>query len=368
MSCAAAATSRLERPGRCTAAAHPLEQADRRGRGEVEALRPPRVGHAHAPVGGPEDRRRATRAPRSRTRTPARPGSRASKRSSSPCMSIATIVNPRSRRVAIASSVDTSRTTGTWKIEPADARTLLGLYASTELPANTTPSGPRRIGRPQDRARVAGVPHLVQHGHRAGGSRASRVTSTNGAIPTTPCGVTVDVSRSMTRSVTWSTVTPACSARTASGSRSSCDEQRQEASVLGERLRHRLRALDQEPTVRFAQRPLLQPDGGGDLRVPGRRQHDDTRTPRTGGVYAGPDGPRLRAGGSRRLRGLDELRERTRDRGPRGPRGSCGRPRRRRRAARCTKREYERPWGRTAALMRVIQRRRNCALRSRRSR
>jgi hypothetical protein len=42
-------------------------------------------------------------------------------------MSIATTPKPLARSDPSASSVPMSRTTGTWKIEPADARTLLGL-------------------------------------------------------------------------------------------------------------------------------------------------------------------------------------------------------------------------------------------------
>ena len=117
-------------------------------------------------------------------------------------MSMATMVNPRSRRVAIAPSVETSRTTGTWKIEPADARTLLALYASTELPANTTPAAPAASAERRIVPALPGSRTSCKRATAPGGPSASRVTSTNGAIPTTPCGVTVDVSRSMTRSVT----------------------------------------------------------------------------------------------------------------------------------------------------------------------
>ena len=44
-----------------------------------------------------------------------------------PFVSIARIRNPRVRSVSIASPAGISRTIGTWKIDPAEARTVFGL-------------------------------------------------------------------------------------------------------------------------------------------------------------------------------------------------------------------------------------------------
>ena len=172
------------------------------------------------------------------------------------------------------------------------------------------------------------------------------------------------------RRSTCATSTPACRARTASGSRSSVGEQRSEPPGLVERLADRLRALDEEPPVLLAERALLQARGGGDLRV---LERTSARCPACAG-RAKSTCARARGGGldtvRRRLGGLRLLDERGERRGV--VHGQVGedlavdldagdlQP--------LMNREYEMPCGRTAALMRAIHSRRNCALRSRRSR
>ena len=131
----------------------------------------------------------------------------------------------------------------------------------------------------------------------------------------------------------------------------------------------RLGSLDEEAAILLAEGSLLQPDRRDDLRVLGGRQHGAARTPARAECTRGPGRPmRLGVGRREAFAVLDELARTRPGRAPRGRRGSCGRPRPRPRAARSRSGSTTCPCGRTAALIRVIHSRRNCALRSRRSR
>ena len=141
-------------------------------------------------------------------------------RSASPSASMARMRIPRDRRTSIASSVRRPRTTGRWNSEPADARTVLALYTSTDDDENTTAFAPTASA---DRSTVPAFPGSrtsCRSATQAGlcGTTSSE-TSTNEATPTNPCGVTVPVRRAITSSLTWTIAIPASRAR----STRSCD-------------------------------------------------------------------------------------------------------------------------------------------------
>src|SRR5512132_491166 len=141
-------------------------------------------------------------------------------RFSEPSTSIAKMRKPAPRKDPIASAVWTPRTTGRWKSDPADARTVLGLYTSTDEAVNTTADAPAASA---DRMTVPAFPgsrtscRTVTHEGSPCGT-ADRSTSRYGATPTIPWGVTVEVSFPRTSWLTWLTSTPRCDARAASGS------------------------------------------------------------------------------------------------------------------------------------------------------
>ena len=74
---------------------------------------------------------------------------------------------PGARRSAAA--VSGPRTTGRWNSEPAEARTVFGLYTSTEDEREDDGVGPDGVGGSQDRPGVARVADLVQDAPRTGG-------------------------------------------------------------------------------------------------------------------------------------------------------------------------------------------------------
>ena len=94
------------------------------------------------------------------------------------------------------------RTIGRWKIDPADERTVFGLYGSTELAVNTTPLAPAASA---ERSTVPAFPgsrtswRIAMHPST---DSESIPTSRNGDTPTIPCGVTVDVSLPITSTLT----------------------------------------------------------------------------------------------------------------------------------------------------------------------
>src|SRR5262245_45615404 len=114
-----------------------------------------------------------------------------------------------------------SRTTGRWKIDPAHARTVFGLYTSTDAAPNTTAAAPAASA---DRTIVPAFPgsrtSWSTATHPVAGT-ASSATSTYGATPTMFCGVTVEVSRAMTGPAAWTMSTPRSRARIASSCSSS---------------------------------------------------------------------------------------------------------------------------------------------------
>ena len=60
------------------------------------------------------------------------------------------------------SAVSSPRTTGRWKIEPADERTVFGLYDVDRAGGEHHAVGAGGVGRAQHRAGVPGIAHLVQ--------------------------------------------------------------------------------------------------------------------------------------------------------------------------------------------------------------
>ncbi len=132
---------------------------------------------------------------------------------------------------------------------------------------------PRR--RPRRPPTGAPSPRCPGRGPRAGASRrrgargrSSSGTSTNGATPTNPCGVTVPVRRAITSSLTWTVATPAARARSTRACEGSRVEQRRDGARRRERLAERLHPFDQERAFAFAERPLVELEGFRDLRVP----------------------------------------------------------------------------------------------------
>ena len=57
--------------------------------------------------------------------------------------------------------------TGKWKIDPAVARSVLGLNGSTEWPVKTTAVAPAASAERIKRARVSGISYVVQHQDQA---------------------------------------------------------------------------------------------------------------------------------------------------------------------------------------------------------
>src|SRR4051812_38546733 len=175
-------------------------------------------------------------------------------------------------------------------MDPAQARTVLGLYTSTEAAPNTTPAAPAASA---DRTMVPALP-----GSRTSCSTAtqpvdgtaSSATSTYAATPTMPCGVTVDVSLAITASVAGITSTARCRAGGGRGGRAPrhprcgrgyhvavgrrrangvcvdvvAEERRSDRGRVGvERLAAPLPALPKEPPILVAERALAQPGRGG---------------------------------------------------------------------------------------------------------
>src|SRR3990172_7121498 len=155
-------------------------------------------------------------------------------RSASPSAAIAKTRHPRSRRAAVTSAVSTSRTRGTWNRDPAEARTVFGLYASTEEVENTTASAPAPSAERSTVPAFPGSRTAWSTATHLGASSASSARSTKEATPTRPTGVP-------------------------------------------ERLPYRLGALDEERPVALAEGALLQLDRGGDLGVADRREHGSLR-------------------------------------------------------------------------------------------
>src|SRR5207244_13203010 len=112
----------------------------------------------------------------------------------SPSATAASTRNPEPRSAVVAGRASTWRTTGTWNSDPAAARTVLGLYTSTEAGESTTPSDPLASAERRIVPAFPGSRTSTNTATNGDGSpdrrscRASRPTSTNRATATTPWG------------------------------------------------------------------------------------------------------------------------------------------------------------------------------------
>ena len=210
---------------------------------------------------------------------------------------------------------------------PADERTVFGLYGSTELAVNTTPSAPAASA---ERSTVPAFPgsrtswRIAMH---PSADSVSMPTSRNGDTPTIPCGVTVDVSLPMTSSLTAWTSTPAWRARTASGSRSSTTNRDRRSAGCSNAsptpwAPSTRKQRSSSRKARFFRRTAAATFGFlMDVSTGPHRPRDRPRSMAPASVSLRRGAPTSR---SRRARRTPRGRSRP------GPRGSCGRPRRRR--------------------------------------
>jgi hypothetical protein len=152
----------------------------------------------------------------------------------------------------------------------------------------------RRAGgvrRTEDRARVPRIPNLMEHGD-ASWFAVDEILDRPLEVrrdPDDPWGVTVDVSARITSGLTWTTSTPRSDARTASGWRGSSTIRSGCRGLTLEGFADGLRALDEEGSCVIAERSLLQPQDGRDLRIleAGEHAHSPAGL-RSCGVYEGP--------------------------------------------------------------------------------
>ena len=143
-----------------------------------------------------------------------RPLSAASSRSSSACASAATRRRPAAVQASRTSGMTRDRAIGRWKRLPAEARTALPLYGSTESPANSTASAPAASAT---RSTVPALPGSAMPTSTATSIGAPERASVSGRSSsshtvTTPCGVTVSDNAAAADSVTADTRAPACAA------------------------------------------------------------------------------------------------------------------------------------------------------------
>ena len=118
-----------------------------------------------------------------------------------------------------AKASGSSRTArGTWKSEPAEARTVLGLYGSTDSPAKSTAVEPEASAA---RSTVPALPGsrtstrttISEPGRADHTSAPVGGSSSMGSTASTGWGVTVSATRSSTPAPSGKTRAPAASAR-----------------------------------------------------------------------------------------------------------------------------------------------------------
>src|SRR5580693_6668153 len=137
--------------------------------------------------------------------------------------SAASTRSPAARSAGTDSATPAPTTTGRWNRLPADARTHLLLYGSTEAPENTTPPAPAASAV---RSTVPALPgsrtlaRITTSRGRAASSRASG-TSTKRHTARRPCGVTVWASSAITSPLTVCTLAPPRAAWAASSAQRS---------------------------------------------------------------------------------------------------------------------------------------------------
>ena len=187
--------------------------------------------------------------------------------------------------------------------------------------------GTRGVRRPEDRPRVARITHVVEDGHRTRRHQVVDPHVHEGRDPDDALGC--DGGGEPFHHAFADLLDRHSGLPRTHGERIQlvADEERQETTVLRERLCNRLRTFDEEAMLLFTEGSLLQTDRRDDLLILRRRQHDG---PRTGRVYVGPErshATTLRETTPSRARRASRMR---RDRGRPYPRGSSGRPRCRR--------------------------------------
>src|SRR5450755_3187518 len=131
--------------------------------------------------------------------------------------------SPAARSAAAASPGRTPTTTGRWNRLPADARTHLLLYVSTEAPAKITPSAPAASAVRSTVPALPGSRTLARITTSRGPAAISRAsgTSTKRHTASSPCGVMVWASSAITSPLTACTAAPPRAARPASSAQRS---------------------------------------------------------------------------------------------------------------------------------------------------
>ena len=141
----------------------------------------------------------------------------------SPSAAVPLTTRPWLRASPAVVCMDSTRSTGIWKTDPALARTLLGLKGSALPGPRNTASAPAASAVRTTTPTLPGSWACSNPITRRGSDVQISVRGAGiRATPTSPCGVRVSLIPEMTRSSTTSTSTPAASTRsTSSGNRAS---------------------------------------------------------------------------------------------------------------------------------------------------
>src|SRR5580692_1839088 len=145
---------------------------------------------------------------------PSAPSDSSSSSSRPALPSAARICRPAPRSAAAACRSGDPATTGRWNRLPAEARTHLLLYGSTEASEKTTPSAPAASAVRSTVPALPGSRTLASSTTSRGDTAVSRCsgTSMNRHTASRPCGVTVCASSAITWPLTASTGTPCAAA------------------------------------------------------------------------------------------------------------------------------------------------------------
>src|SRR5580658_7670679 len=151
---------------------------------------------------------------------PSAPSDSSSSSSRPALPSAARICRPAPRSAAAACRSGDPATTGRWNRLPAEARTHLLLYGSTEASEKTTPSAPAASAVRSTVPAFPGSRTLASSTTSRGDAAVSRCngTSMNRHTASRPCGVTVCASSAITWPLTASTGTPCAAACAVSSS------------------------------------------------------------------------------------------------------------------------------------------------------
>ena len=181
-----------------------------------------------------------------------------------------------------------------------------GCTTSTDSAVKTTPSAPAASAERRIVPALPGSRTARRIGDAAVGGQTRRAARRRtGDTPTSPCGVTVEVSLPITSSLTRGPRRRPCARGPPSGSRSSTWNRRSQAGRALERLADRLRALDQERAgPPRGTRASSGATAAATFAFLIGREHGSSPTPRSPEVHG--SGVRQLAAAERRLRGLDE--------------------------------------------------------------